>query len=196
MTAYHEAGHAILAHFLPHTDPVHRISIVSRGNALGFTMNPPEADKYQKTQSELMEEIVVLLGGRTAEKIYFGELTGGASSDIERATRIARAMVVDFGMSELGPVNFGPLLDGSDYNRAMYGPPKVSEEMQSKIDHEITRFINTATKAAEKMMKEKAKHVEAVAEKLLEIETLDMDEFQAVIGVDKVRAENGGLMKE
>ncbi|HKY73764.1 MAG TPA: ATP-dependent zinc metalloprotease FtsH, partial [Patescibacteria group bacterium] len=97
MTAYHEGGHAVLAHFLPNTDPVHRISIVSRGRALGFTMTPPEHDKYQQTQSELEDEIVVLLGGRTAEKMIFNELTGGASSDIERATRIAKSMVMDYG---------------------------------------------------------------------------------------------------
>jgi len=109
MTAYHEGGHAVLAHFLPNTDPVHRISIVSRGRALGFTMTPPEHDKYQQTQSELEDEIVVLLGGRTAEKMIFNELTGGASSDIERATRIAKSMVMDYGMSSLGPISFSPL---------------------------------------------------------------------------------------
>src|SRR5690606_21479217 len=103
MTAYHEAGHAIVAHVSPHSDPVHRISIVSRGRALGFTLTPPEKDKVQTTKSELVDEIAVLLGGRAAEMIIFNELTAGASSDIERATKIARAMVVDFGMSDLGP---------------------------------------------------------------------------------------------
>ena len=98
MTAYHEAGHAIATHFLNHTDPVHRISIISRGRALGFTMIPPAVDKYQSTRTELLEEICTLLGGRAAEKLIYNDLTAGASSDIDRVTKIARAMVVDYGM--------------------------------------------------------------------------------------------------
>jgi cell division protease FtsH len=189
MTAYHEAGHAILAHFQPHTDPVHRISIVSRGMALGFTMNPPETDKFQKTQSELEEEIVVLLGGRTAEKLFFNELTGGASSDIDRATRIARAMVMDYGMSNLGPVNYGPQYENNDYNRAMMGAAKISEGMQEKVDAEIGKIISIATKKAEDMVQKNKKAMDAVANRLLEIETLDMDEFERLVGSKKVKPE-------
>ena len=188
MTAYHEGGHAVLAHFLPDTDPVHRISIVSRGHSLGFTMNPPEQDKYQQTQSELEDQIVVLLGGRTAEKLIFKELTGGASSDIERATRIARAMVVDYGMSPLGPVSFGPLYENTDYGRAGFEPPKVSEEMQAKIDHEMAGIIDLAMKKAEAMLKKYIKKLDAVAEKLLEVETLEGDEFEAIMGVKKTKS--------
>ena len=120
MTAYHEAGHAIIAHVSPHADPVHRISIVSRGRALGFTLTPPERDKLQVTKSELIDEMAVLMGGRAAEELIFKELTAGASSDIERATRIARAMVTDYGMSVLGPMNFGPQSEGSDYARKLW----------------------------------------------------------------------------
>jgi cell division protease FtsH len=187
MTAYHEGGHAILAHLLPNTDPVHRISIVSRGHALGFTMNPPEQDKYQQTQSELEDQIVVLLGGRTAEKLVFKELTGGASSDIDRATRIARAMVVDYGMSPLGPVNYGTQFETSDYGRAMYDPPKLSEEMQAKVDREISSIIDVAMKKAEELVKKHMKKLDAVANKLLDIETLEGDEFETLMGVKKTK---------
>lgn len=191
MTAYHEGGHAVLAHFLPDTDPVHRISIVSRGHALGFTMNPPERDKYQQTQSELEDQIVVLLGGRTAEKLIFRELTGGASSDIERATRIARAMVVDYGMSPLGPINFGPLYENTDYGRAGFEPPKISEEMQAKIDREMAIIIDNGLKKAEAMLKKYMKKLDAVAEKLLDVETLEGDEFEAIMGVKKTKSRLG-----
>jgi len=187
MTAYHEGGHAILAHFSPHTDPVHRISIVSRGHALGFTMTPPETDRYQKTKSEFESEIVVLLGGRTAEKQIFNELTGGASNDIERATRIARAMVVDYGMSTLGPVNFGPQYDTSDYGRAMMEPMRPSEAIQAKIDQEIQTIINNSMKLAESMLKKYRKELDRVAEKLLEVETLESEEFEKIVGVPKIR---------
>ncbi|HAU98700.1 MAG: ATP-dependent zinc metalloprotease FtsH [Microgenomates group bacterium GW2011_GWF2_45_18] len=189
MTAYHEGGHAVLAHVLPHTDPVHRISIVSRGQALGFTMTPPEQDKYQRTQSELEEEIVVLLGGRTAEKQVFGELTGGASSDIQHATSIARAMVVYYGMSELGPVNLGPQSDTSDYSRVLYGPEKPSEEMQGKVDKEIAKIIEHAKNSAEKLLLQYRKELDAVAEKLLEVETLEAEEFEKVMGQKKSRVD-------
>lgn len=187
MTAYHEGGHAVLAHFLPHTDPVHRISIVSRGRALGFTMTPPETDKYQRTKSELEEEIVVLLGGRTAEKQVFKELTGGASSDIERATRIARAMVMDYGMSELGPVMLSPQYETNDYGRAMMEPVKLSEEMQAKVDAEVNRIIEKAMKHAEEMLMKHRAELDKVANRLLEIETLETDEFESIMGAKKTK---------
>lgn len=189
MTAYHEGGHAVLAHFLPNTDPVHRISIVSRGRALGFTMNPPEQDKYQQTQSELEDHIVELLGGRTAEKLVFNQLTGGASNDIERATRVARAMVMDYGMSPLGPMNFGPIYDTTDYGRAMMEPPKISENLQAKVDAEISAIIDRSTKKAEVLLKKHMKKLDAVAAKLLEVETLEGDEFEGLMGSKKAKAE-------
>src|SRR3990167_2808550 len=111
LTAYHEAGHAVVSHFLPHTDPVHRISIVSRGMALGFTLIPPVADKLHETKSHLLERISVMMGGRAAEDIFFGEITTGAANDFDQATTIAKAMVIEYGMSDLGPINFGPNMD-------------------------------------------------------------------------------------
>ena len=189
MTAWHEAGHAVLAHVLPHTDPVHRISIVSRGRALGFTMTPPEADKYQSTKSELEQEMVVLLGGRTAEELVFKELTAGASSDIDRVTRIARAMTVDFGMSKLGPLNFGPQYDTSDYGRAMMEPASLSDAMQAKVDGEIQEFAEQASKMAKKLLTQYRKQLDAVAEKLLDVESIDGDEFESLMGMKKVKAD-------
>ena len=193
MTAYHEGGHAILAHYLPNTDPVHRISIVSRGRALGFTMTPPETDKYQQTQSELEDEIVVLLGGRTAEKLIFNELTGGASSDIDHATRIARAMVIDYGMSNLGPVNLGPQYDVSDYGRSMYEPPKLSDDMQAKVDKEISQIITIAMKKAEVLLAKYRKELDKVAAKLLEVETLEGEEFEALLDSKKTKPKHTGM---
>ena len=117
ITAYHEAGHAIVTHFLPKTDPVHRISIVARGMSLGHTLIPPAADRTHETKSIMLQRISAMLGGRAAEEIIFNEITSGASNDIEVATRLARAMVVDFGMSELGPVNLGPQYDADQFGK-------------------------------------------------------------------------------
>lgn len=187
MTAYHEAGHAIIAHFLPHADAVHRISIVSRGHALGFTLTPPDQDKNQVTKSELEAEMAVLLGGRIAEKQFFNELTGGASSDIQRVTAVARAMVVDYGMSDLGPINFTPQYDTSSYSRAMYEPAKISDKVQAQVDEEISKFISGAEDVAKKLMKKHEKTIHKIVEKLLEVETLDGDEFAELAGAPKAR---------
>lgn len=184
MTAYHEAGHAIIAHVSAHSDPVHRISIVSRGRALGFTLTPPERDKLQTTKSELIDEIAVLLGGRAAEMLVFDELTAGASSDIERATRIARAMVMEYGMSPLGPMNFVPQYDMA-YSRATGEPLKISDELQRKVDQEIAKLIDTGLQEATRLLKKYKKQLVDVSEKLLEVETLDSDEFQKIMDLPK-----------
>jgi cell division protease FtsH len=187
MTAYHEAGHALVSHFLPNTDPVHRVSIVSRGMALGYTLTPPEKDKYQQTRSELLENIAVLLGGRSAEKIVFNELTGGAASDIDHATRVARAMVVDYGMSDLGPINFGPQYDSTEWGRAILEPTRLSEARQGEVDQEITKIIKKASEMAEKIITRERKALDKVVVKLLEHETIDTDEFEELVGKAKVK---------
>jgi len=187
MTAYHEAGHAVLTHVLPHTDPVHRISIVSRGQALGYTFTPPEKDKLQVLKSELMEEMVVMFGGRAAEMLVFNEQTAGASNDIERATRIARSMVVRYGMSKLGPMNFGAQYENNDYNRAWGEPDKPSDSLLEKVDQEILSFVKEAEKKADHLLKKYRQHLDKVAEVLLEKETLDSDEFTEVMGIAKAR---------
>ncbi len=185
MTAYHEAGHAVIAHVSPHADPVHRISIVSRGRALGYTLTPPERDKLQTTKSELLDEIAVLLGGRAAEQLVFNELTAGASSDIERATKVARAMVMDFGMSDLGPMQFSPQYDLSDYGRSWGEPIKVSDKLQEQVDGAVKNFVDEGLAKAITLLKKYRKQLDAVSEKLLEVESLDGDEFTQLMTMKK-----------
>lgn len=185
MTAYHEAGHAVLSHVLPNTDRVHRISIISRGLALGFTFTPPEKDKLQVTKSQLMDEIAMMLGGRAAEEIVYSEQTAGASNDIMRATKMARAMVVDYGMSKLGPMNFGPQFETDDYSQAYYEPNKIGNNLQEKVDSEISVIITQAQKRASKILLEHKQKLDEVAKKILEVETLDGDEFEKIMGMKK-----------
>lgn len=187
MTAYHEAGHALVAHLSPNADPVHRISIVSRGRALGFTLTPPEKDKLQTTKSELIDRIAVLLGGRAAEQLIFSELTAGASSDIEQATRIARAMVIEYGMSELGPINFSPMYDMTEAGMNWGEPTKISDKLQEKIDTAISQLIDEGAQQAMSLMKKYRKQLDLVSKKLLELESLDGDEFSQLMGMEKAK---------
>ncbi len=182
MTAYHEVGHAIVAHMLPHADRVHRVSIVSRGSALGFTLTPPDKDKYQETRSEMMAEMAVLLGGRVAEDVFFNELTGGASSDIRKVTAVARHMVLDYGMSELGPINFSPAMDERGYSGTEYRP---SPDIQAKVDAEMTRLVAEAEKVTRKLIDTHRKTMDRVVEKLLEVETLEAEDFEELVGAPK-----------
>jgi cell division protease FtsH len=188
MTAYHEAGHAVLAHVLPYADPVHRISIVSRGQALGYTFTPPEKDKLQVLKSELLDDMVVMLGGRAAEMLIFNEQTAGASSDIDRATRIARSMVVRFGMSKLGPMNFGLQYENEDYSRAWGEPDKPSTKLQEKVDDEMMNYISEAEKRAMDLLKKYKSSLDKIAENLLDKETLDSDEFAKLMDMPKAKA--------
>lgn len=189
LTAYHEAGHAVAAHMTPHADPVHRVSIVSRGQALGYTLTPPEKDKLQTTRSELLDDMKVMLGGRTAEEIVFNELTAGASSDIKQVTKIARAMVITYGMSELGPMNYGPQYENEDYGQVWGRPYEISDDIQSKVDQEIVRLIDQAQADATDLLKKYRKKLDIVAKRLLEIETIDADEFVEIMGVEKAKPE-------
>ena len=183
ITAYHEAGHAVVTHFLPKTDPVQRISIVARGMSLGHTFIPPTADRTHDTKSRLLEQIAAMLGGRAAESSVFDEMTSGASSDIEQATRIARAMVTDFGMSDLGPVNLGAQYDVDDMGKAQwYEPAQISQSMQEKVDSEVRRIIDEAYKKALAIVKKERKTLDKVSKKLLEVETLDREEFEKIVG--------------
>lgn len=187
LTAYHEAGHAVLAHVSPHADPVHRVSIVSRGMALGYTLTPPEKDKQQETKSELLDKMTVMLGGRSAEDLIFNELTVGASSDIKRATQIARAMVVEYGMSKLGPMNFGPQYESKDYGTLWGKPYEVSDAIQAKVDDEISGLINDARDQAAKLLKKYKSQLNTVAEQLLEVESLDAEEFEELMDMEKAK---------
>ncbi len=183
ITAYHEAGHAVVTHVLPKMDPVHRISIVARGMSLGHTLIPPAGDRTHETKTRMLQQITAMLGGRAAEEIVFNEMTSGASNDIEQATRLARAMVVDFGMSSLGPVNLGPQYDYDELGKAQwYEPAQVSPAMQEKIDREIGKIIDVSYKEAVEIVKSKRKTLDAVVEKLLEKETLDREDFEKIVG--------------
>lgn len=185
MTAYHEAGHAIATHFLSHTDPVHRISIISRGRALGFTMIPPAVDKYQSTRTELLEEICTLLGGRAAEQLIYDDLTAGASSDIDRVTRIARAMVVDYGMSPLGPIDFGPREGMSEWGRNFMEPTDVSDSKRAEIDSEVKKIVNACEKTTMEILKKYRKTMDDVVMALMETESLEREEFERIVKVKK-----------
>ncbi len=189
MTAYHEVGHALVGHLLPGTDPIHRVSIVSRGMALGFTMSRPKTDKLQQTQTELEHEMAMMLGGRAAERIVFDELTAGASSDIERATMLARRMVVDFGMSNLGPVSLGQMVESNTWGYSYGDSIKLSDGMQTKVDLEIKRLIDEAYVLAEKTLLQHRKELDIISARLVEIETLEQEEFEELVGKQKAEFE-------
>ncbi len=182
MTAYHEAGHAIVTHQLPHMDPVHRISIVSRGMALGFTLIPPQKDRIHETRTHLLEEISSMLGGRAAEELIFKEMTSGASNDIDKATMVAREMVVEFGMSELGPINFGPTMDVAEWGGRYFNESQISQEMQNKIDNQVKFIIDNCYKQAAAILKRCKKKLDLVASELIKKETLEGDDFAKLMG--------------
>ena len=187
MTAYHEAGHAIVSWYMPHMDLVHRVSIVSRGMSLGHTMMEP-IERSHETKTHLLEQVAVMLGGRAGESLIFNEMTTGASSDIEKATDVARTMVIEYGMSNLGPIN----LDTD--RRSMYDVRNLSPEMQSKVDAEVKRIVDEGYKEAMKVLKELRPQMDTLAKVLLEKETLEGEEFTALIG-DKVKRESPFLNK-
>jgi len=181
-TAYHEAGHAILAYLLPHRDPVHQISIIPSGRALGYTMTVPEEDKYSVYRDELNEKICELLGGRAAEEIIFGDISGGASNDIERATGIARRMVTELGMSEvIGPINYASGQGEVFLGRSFTNTNSFSEDIAAKIDSEVHRIITEAHDRALKLLRENIDKLHFLADFLVKNEVMDGDQFKAVM---------------
>jgi cell division protease FtsH len=180
MTAYHEAGHAIV-NFAEELDPVSKISIISRGMALGFTLIPPQKDIIHHTKSKLIKQMAMAMGGRAAEELIFGDITTGAASDISNATRIARDMVVEWGMSELGPINLGPQIDVGDWGKAYMEPAKISDNMQGKVDEEIKKFVDTAFAEAKKVLLKNKTKLEKVAKALMEKESLNQEEFEEIM---------------
>lgn len=184
LTAFHEAGHAVVAHVLPKTDPVHQITIIPRGRAGGFTMILPKEDKYYGTKEEMREQIIHLLGGRVAEQLNLDDISTGASNDIQRATDIAREMVTKYGFSDkLGPVNYSSSEEvflGKDFTSKQL----FSEETANEIDEEVKAIIEEAYAAAEKILREHQAQLTAVAEGLLAVETLDGDQFKVLFDGD------------
>ncbi|MDP4010800.1 MAG: ATP-dependent zinc metalloprotease FtsH [Candidatus Roizmanbacteria bacterium] len=186
ITAYHEAGHAVVSHFQKLTDPVHRISIVSRGMALGYTLIPPGKDQLHTSFSQLLERLAVIMGGRAAEETVFKEITTGASNDFDQATNIARRMVTDFGMSSLGPVNFGPTQDITEWGSEFWEQNNISQEMMAKIDHEINRILTQAYEKAVQIVKKNRKALDKVAANLMEHESMNQDHFEKIVGIKKI----------
>jgi len=182
ITAYHEAGHAIVANFLPHTDPVRKVSIIARGQAGGYTLKMPTEDRHMHTKEEFIEEIAVLLGGYLAELQIFGEVTTGATSDLRHATQIARSLITDFGMSEtMGPRTFGEREELIFLGREIHEQRDYSERTAEKIDGEIAEFIEQGMAKARGILQDKKIELEKVAQALLEKETIERDEFDALL---------------
>jgi cell division protease FtsH len=181
LTAYHEAGHAVVMKLLPSADPVHQISIIPRGRAGGYTLSLPQEDRYYASRTKLEEEIVGFLGGRVAEKIVLNDISTGAKNDIERATNIARKMVTEYGMSDLlGPIEFGSGHDEVFMGRDFGKSRNYSEEVAAMIDQEIKRIIGTSYEKAEQLLRENINKLHKVSEALLEKEKLEAEEFEEI----------------
>ena len=181
VVAYHEAGHAVVMHNLEHSDPVHKVSIVSRGMALGYTMPLPENDKYLRAKESFEDEIVGLLGGRAAEELIFSRVTTGAANDLERATELARSMVTRYGFSEkLGLRTFGED-QGNPYLGNLGEVRNYSEEMAQAIDQEIRNITETAYQRAKDILNKQCNKLETLAKTLLDVETVDRPEFEAMM---------------
>src|SRR5438477_7923290 len=177
-TAYHESGHAIVARVLPKTDPVHKVTIIPRGRALGVTMQLPETDRYSQDRERLLSMIAVLFGGRIAEELFMKQMTTGAANDFERATEIARRMVTQWGMSdELGPMVYGENEGEVFLGRSITTHKNVSDATMQKVDAEIRRIIDEQYHLARKLLEDNRDKVEAMTKALLEFETIDADQI-------------------
>jgi cell division protease FtsH len=180
--AYHEAGHALVMHFLPNCDPVHKISIIARGMALGYTMPLPEEDRYLHRKSKFLDELAGLLGGRAAEEIVFGDITTGAANDLEQATKLARAMVTRYGMSEkLGPMTFGEKQELVFLGKEIGEQREYSEKVAQEIDEEVRRIIREAYERAKEILTKHRDKLDRLAQALMEKETLEGDELKAYL---------------
>jgi cell division protease FtsH len=182
ITAYHELGHAIVGHLLPNCDPVHKISIISRGQALGYTISLPSEDKFLTSRAELTDTMAMTLGGRAAEEIVFGEITTGASNDLEKVTETAKQMVMRFGMSErLGPRVFGHDRGQPFLGREFSSEPDYSDEIAREIDDEIRRIVESAHQTAKDLLTENRENLDTVSKILLKRETIDAEQFVALL---------------
>jgi cell division protease FtsH len=182
VTAYHEMGHALVSHFLEHSDPVHKISVISRGQALGYTISMPQEDRFLTTRAELRDTMAMTLGGRAAEELTFGEITTGASNDIEKVTQTAKQMVMRFGMSE----RLGPRVFGHDHGQPFLGrefstEPDYSDEIAREIDDEVRRIIESAHQRAKDILTEHHQDLVKISEILVKRETIEKEEFLALL---------------
>ena len=182
ITAYHELGHAIVGHLLPNSDPVHKVSIISRGQALGYTISLPTEDKFLTTRAELNDTMAMTLGGRAAEEIVFGEITTGASNDLEKVTETAKQMVMRFGMSErLGPRVFGHDRSMPFLGREFSSEPDYSDEVAREIDDEVRRMVEDAHQTSKEILSEHREQLDTISRILLARETIEADEFIALL---------------
>ncbi|HEY2654994.1 MAG TPA: cell division protein FtsH, partial [Solirubrobacteraceae bacterium] len=182
ITAYHEMGHAIVGHFLPNSDPIHKISVISRGQALGYTISLPGEDKFLTTKAELLDTLAMTLGGRAAEEIVFGEITTGASNDLEKVTATAKQMVMRFGMSD----KLGPRVFGHDHGQPFLGrefsaEPDYSDEIAREIDDEIRRIVESAHIQARTILGDHREQLGKLSEILIKRETIEREQFEALL---------------
>ena len=182
IAAYHEAGHAVVAAHLPHSDPVHKVSIVSRGRVAGYTLKLPIEDKHFRSKSEFLDELAVMMGGYASEKLIFNELTTGASNDLQKASELARKLAREYGMSEaLGPVTYVDKEELIFLGRELGEQRHYSEEIAAKIDKEVSKFIGNAFRKAMTIIKEQRKKLDLIAARLIEKETIEQEEFEQLI---------------
>jgi cell division protease FtsH len=182
ITAYHEMGHAIVGHYLEHSDPVHKVSVISRGQALGYTISMPQEDKFLTTRAELQDTMAMTLGGRAAEEIVFGEITTGASNDLEKVTATAKQMVMRFGMSE----KLGPRVFGHDHGQPFLGrefsaEPDYSDEIAREIDDEIRRIVESAHRRARDILTDHRESLEKISQILVKRETIEKEQFELLL---------------
>jgi len=190
VTAYHEAGHAVVSHFLPDADPVHKVSIISRGSAGGYTLKAAAEDRHMHAKSEFISEIAVLLAGHLVEKTIFGEVTTGATSDLRRATAVARSLVTDYGMSDhLGPRTYGEKEEMIFLGREIHEQRDYSEKIAERIDEEITGFMQQGEAKAQAIINSKKEQLELIVATLLEKETIEKDEFDRIMGPKPLKIE-------
>ena len=187
-TAYHESGHAIVARLLPKTDPVHKVTIIPRGRALGVTMQLPQEDRYSMDKEHILQNISVLFGGRIAEEIFMNQMTTGASNDFQRATDMARRMVTEWGMTnELGPMVYSENEGEVFLGRSVTNQKNVSEATMQKVDSEIRKIIDEQYKIARNLIEDNKDKMEAMAKALLEFETIDSDQIDDIMNGKKPR---------
>jgi cell division protease FtsH len=188
-TAYHESGHAIIARLLPNTDPVHKVTIIPRGRALGVTMQLPESDRYSYTKEYLMNQIAILFGGRVAEEVFMQQVTTGASNDFERATDLARKIVTRFGMTdELGPMVYGENESEIFLGRSVTTHKNISEATMQKIDDTIRSILETQYSLAKKLLIENKDKVELMAKMLLDKETIDIKDIDWIMNFNPTQS--------
>ncbi|MCD6178007.1 ATP-dependent zinc metalloprotease FtsH [bacterium] len=187
IAAYHEAGHALVSAMLPNTEPVRKISIIARGMAAGYTLKTPKEERRLKTKSEFLSEMAVLLGGYVAEDIKFKEITTGASSDLEKASEIARKLVKEYGMSSLGPISFGKREQLVFLGKEISEQRNYSEKVATQIDKEVARLLRQAEKKARRILTKNRKILEKLAQTLIKKETIEKEEFEKIVGKKKTK---------